>query len=175
MIHMCTRYLAHTQSGRNGHSKHPNEAHIFLKRGSQRSPHHGRQGRGLSWPRYQGQRRSGERSVICWTLASAGSRQVRRGTTRRGCVDLRSQCTVAKDQSTHPCANISRRLHHNILKRPISISDESLTNLCCWHDGTMPCKSRYPQLSYKSKETIQYRYWTAKRTTCHLGLCAKWR
>ena len=42
MIHMCTRYLAHTQSGRNGHSIHPNEAHIFLKRGSQRSPHHGR-------------------------------------------------------------------------------------------------------------------------------------
>ena len=42
LIHMCTRYLAHTQSGRNGHSTHPNEAHIFLKRGSQRSPHHGR-------------------------------------------------------------------------------------------------------------------------------------
>ena len=41
MIRMCTRYLAQTQSGRNGHSKHHNEAHIFLKRGSQCSLHHG--------------------------------------------------------------------------------------------------------------------------------------
>ena len=33
MIHMCTRYLPHTLSGRNRHYNHPNEAHIFSEAG----------------------------------------------------------------------------------------------------------------------------------------------